>query len=80
MQQKTAFQTVMGRIAAYLLIRPKRLNAFYADVASEPTAAHYCVTILVNTIPVCKQWLSELTKYKEIGCYVLLLNSAITAK
>lgn len=80
MQQKTAFQTVMGRIATYLLICPKRLNAFYADVASQPTATHYSVIILVNTVHVCKQWLSELIEYKEIGCYILLLNSAITAK
>lgn len=70
----------MGRVATYLLICPKRLNAFYADVASQPTTAHYSVIVLVNTVHVYKQWLSEPIKYKEIRCHVLLLNSVITAK
>lgn len=70
----------MGRIATYLLIRPKRLNAFYADVASQPTTAHYSVIVLVSTVHVYKQRLSKLIKYKEIRCYVLLLKSVFTAK
>lgn len=41
MQQKKTFQIVTGRTATYLLICPKRLNAFYADVASQPTTVHY---------------------------------------
>lgn len=64
MQQKTAFQTVMGRIATYLLICPKRLHAFYADIASQPTSVHYFVIMLVNMVHVCEQRLSELIKYK----------------
>lgn len=76
-QQKTAFQTIMGRIATYLLICPKRLNTFYADVASPPRAVHYSVTTMASTLHVCKQLPSGLIKFIEIECYFLLLKSDI---
>lgn len=58
----------------------KEIKCFlYANVAFQPTAVHYSVIILVNTVHVCQQRLSEVIKYKEIGRYVLLPNRAITA-